>query len=55
MGTGKYRNTVYTVDFSLAKEFCKAKRYKDFRGRPFSGISHYVSINNYSGCGNYPG
>jgi serine/threonine protein kinase len=54
MGTGKHGNTIYAVDFGLAKEFCEAERYKDSGGRPFGGTSRYASINNHSGHGNYP-
>lgn len=49
MGIGKEGNTLYTVDFGLAKEFCDAERYKDFEGRAFGGTSRYASINNHNG------
>jgi len=54
IGTRTYRNILYTVDFGLAKEFYDAKRYKDFKGRPFSSISRYVSINNHNSYSKYP-
>ncbi len=51
MGTGKNGNILYIADFGLAKEFCDAKRFKDFEGRPFGGTSRYASINNHNGRG----
>ncbi|KAL2256639.1 hypothetical protein VTK26DRAFT_1368 [Humicola hyalothermophila] len=49
MGVGRQGNTLYTIDFGLAKEFCDAERRKDVEGLPLAGTRRYASINNHSG------
>ncbi|KAL2166064.1 hypothetical protein VTG60DRAFT_3338 [Thermothelomyces hinnuleus] len=49
MGVGRQGNTLYTIDFGLAKEFCDAERLKDVEGLPLGGTRRYASINNHNG------
>ncbi|KAK4034626.1 kinase-like domain-containing protein [Parachaetomium inaequale] len=49
MGLDKQGNTLYTIDFSLAKEFRDAERCKDMEGVPLGGTRRYASINNHNG------
>ncbi|KAK4107448.1 kinase-like protein [Canariomyces notabilis] len=49
MGTGKQGNTLYTIDFGLAKEFSDAERCKNAEGLPLGGTTRYASINNHNG------
>ncbi len=51
MGVGKQGNTLYTIDFGLAKEFSDAERCKDAKGLPLGGTRRYASINNHNGRG----
>ncbi|KAH6618361.1 kinase-like domain-containing protein [Chaetomium sp. MPI-SDFR-AT-0129] len=48
MGVGRQGNTLYTIDFGLAKEF-DAERSKNVDGLPFAGTRRYASINNHGG------
>lgn len=52
MGVGRQGNTLYTIDFGLAKEF-DDERCKNLEGRPFGGTRRYASINNHRGRGKY--
>ncbi|KAG7287652.1 hypothetical protein NEMBOFW57_007165 [Staphylotrichum longicolle] len=49
MGVGRRGNTLYTIDFGLAKEFSDAERRKNVEGLPLGGTRRYASINNYNG------
>ncbi|KAK4251306.1 kinase-like domain-containing protein, partial [Corynascus novoguineensis] len=49
VGLGRQGNTLYTVDFGLAKEFRDAERCKDVEGLPLGGTRRYASINNHNG------
>jgi casein kinase 1 delta/casein kinase I family protein HRR25 len=51
MGLDKQGNTLYTIDFGLAKEFRDAERCKDIEGVPLGGTRRYASINNHNGRG----
>ena len=53
MGIGKAGNTLYTVDFGLAKEHWLAEGDRSSKVRPFGGTARYASIKNHSGCGVY--
>lgn len=48
MGVGRQGNTLYTIDFGLAKEFSLAESDRKYEGRGFGGTSRYASINNHS-------
>ncbi len=54
VGIGRQGNTLYTIDFGLAKEFRDAERCKDVEGLPLGGTTRYASINNHNGRGRYP-
>ncbi|KAK4119694.1 kinase-like protein [Parathielavia appendiculata] len=49
MGVGRQGNTLYTIDFGLAKEFSDAERRKNVEGLPLGGTRRYASINNHNG------
>ncbi|KAL2186167.1 kinase-like protein [Thermothelomyces heterothallicus CBS 203.75] len=49
MGIGKQGNTLYTIDFGLAKEFSDVERHKNAEGLPLGGTTRYASINNHNG------
>jgi len=51
MGAGRQGNTLYTIDFGLAKEFDDAERCKNTEGLPLGGTRRYASINNHNGRG----
>ena len=51
MGLGRQGNTVYTIDFGLAKEFRDAARCKHAEGLPLGGTRRYASIRNHNGRG----
>ena len=54
MGVGRQGNTLYTIDFGLAKEFDDAQRNKDAEGLALGGTRRYASINNHNGRGRSP-
>ncbi|KAK3311175.1 casein kinase I isoform delta [Chaetomium strumarium] len=49
IGIDKQGNTLYTIDFGLAKESADAERYKDVEGLLLGGTIRYASINNHNG------
>ncbi|KAH8745262.1 kinase-like domain-containing protein [Diaporthe sp. PMI_573] len=49
MGIGRQGNTLYTIDFGLAKEFSDAERCKNAEGLPLGGTRRYASIRNHNG------
>ncbi|KFA70960.1 hypothetical protein S40288_10293 [Stachybotrys chartarum IBT 40288] len=49
MGIDRQGNTLYTIDFGLAKESADAERRKDVEGLPLGGTTRYASINNHNG------
>ena len=53
MGIGRQGNTLYTIDFGIAKEFVYAERSKDVKGLPLGGTTRYASINNHNGRRRY--
>jgi serine/threonine protein kinase len=53
MGIGRQGNTLYTIDFGLAKEFSDAERCKNAEGLPLGGTRRYASIRNHNGRGRY--
>ncbi|EFX06699.1 casein kinase [Grosmannia clavigera kw1407] len=48
MGLGKHGNTLYAIDFGLAR--CFADSHKDVEGLPFGGTRLFASIRNHGGC-----
>ncbi|KAI1436284.1 casein kinase I isoform delta [Xylaria sp. CBS 124048] len=48
MGVGRRGNTVYAIDFGLAKEFSLAESHRLDRARTFGGTRRYASINNHN-------
>jgi casein kinase 1 delta/casein kinase I family protein HRR25 len=54
MGVGRQGNTLYTIDFGLAKEFSDAERRRNMEGLPLGGTRRYASINNHNGRGRCP-
>lgn len=54
MGVGRQGNTLYAIDFGLAKEFEPAELNKPIEGLPLCGTRRYASINNHNGRGRYP-
>ncbi len=53
MGVGRHGNTLYTIDFGLAKEHELAEGDQKYKLRPFGGTARYASIKNHNGCGEY--
>ncbi|KID95606.1 casein kinase I isoform delta, partial [Metarhizium majus ARSEF 297] len=51
MGVGTRGNTVYTIDFGLAEEFCESERDAPREGRLFTGTRRYASLNVHKGQG----
>ncbi|KAK3338036.1 casein kinase 1, delta subunit [Neurospora tetraspora] len=51
MGVGRQGNTLYMIDFGLAKEFTDTERYRNVEGLPLCGTSRYASVNNHKGRG----
>ncbi|KAJ9161136.1 Casein kinase I isoform delta [Coniochaeta hoffmannii] len=49
MGIGRQGNTLYTIDFGLAKEFSDAERCKNAEGLRLGGTRRYASIRNHNG------
>ncbi|KAK0701548.1 casein kinase I isoform delta [Apiosordaria backusii] len=49
MGLGRQGNTLYAIDFGLAKDFRDAERCKDVEGLPLGGTRRYASISNHNG------
>ncbi|KAK4149707.1 casein kinase I isoform delta [Chaetomidium leptoderma] len=49
MGVDRRGNTLYTIDFGLAKEFDDAQRNKYAEGLALGGTRRYASINNHNG------
>ncbi|POS68604.1 casein kinase I isoform delta, partial [Diaporthe helianthi] len=49
IGVGRQGNTLYTIDFGLAKEFEYAERSKHVEGLALGGTRRYASINNHNG------
>jgi casein kinase 1 delta/casein kinase I family protein HRR25 len=54
MGSGRQGNTLYTIDFGLAKEFEDAERDKHVEGLALGGTRRYASIDNHNGRGRCP-
>lgn len=54
LGVGKQGNTLYTIDFGLAKAFSDHEEYKGHYGLSFRGTHRYASINCHSGLGKNP-
>lgn len=53
MGLGTQGNTLYMIDFGLAREHCKAGECTSLEGRIFGGTLSFASINNHKGKGAY--
>ncbi|KAK3304812.1 casein kinase 1, delta [Chaetomium strumarium] len=51
IGVGRQGNSLYMIDFGLAKELSNAERRKNIEGIPLGGTRQYASINNYNGRG----
>ncbi|ROT36696.1 casein kinase I isoform delta [Sodiomyces alkalinus F11] len=49
LGVGKQGNTLYIIDFGLAKEFSDAEYHRDVEGLPLGGTRRYASISNHNG------
>ncbi|KAH8776290.1 casein kinase I isoform delta, partial [Diaporthe sp. PMI_573] len=54
IGVGRQGNTLYTIDFGLAKEFEYAERFKHVEGLALGGTRRYATINNHNGRGRCP-
>ncbi|KAL1846323.1 hypothetical protein VTK73DRAFT_313 [Phialemonium thermophilum] len=50
MGTGRWGNFLYTIDFGLATRLCCGSRpYEDALGHPIGGTLNYATTDNHKG------
>ena len=53
IGVSRQGNTLFAIDFGLAKELEDAERNKHAEGLALGGTRRYASINNHNGCGTF--
>ncbi|KAI0877435.1 casein kinase 1, delta [Hypoxylon argillaceum] len=49
LGLGRQGNTLYTIDFGLAREFSDKVEYRGYKGLGFQGTDRYASIKCHNG------